>query len=1060
MSLNSGYGLMLSGSKFSNAYENYITDNEDNGLYLYYSNFCNVDGNTIFDNYLYNIYVYDDSNCRIENNDISGLSTQGIYSYLSENLYFYENTIHDSYWQAYHFYFCDNITINYSTIYSVGRGIHFETCTNSAVRNSNIATCISYGVDIDDSVNITVYRTFTSNCGTEDIRLVDSLRCNLLDLDLGERGVLIEGVLATFWHHNIQSVNVDSKPLLYAANASHISYTGSNYNQVILVNTTSCEVIGGTFRNHTYGVIALFSDNGLFDHITTESCSTGIYILDCTAFTMQYCTSISNTKGYHCENSPDSEILISSSTGGQRGIYVLNSDNSYVDNNDIDQCTIAGIEIEGSQNCLVTRNTISDCTGTGIIFSAVIDSGGSQNTILATTYGITFDSSSLDCNMTDSLIDHADRGMYVESSQNILLDHITITSINDIAIYLVAAVSCEVTSAAIDNAACGILIFSGTESQWNHTISTSTLDGRPIYQFRDLIGGVIDTSSYGQVFVNNCTDVMFRNGDFTGGPAFTIISSENITVADIQVENAYRGAEIAFSNNCTLRNWEITNTVDDGVFVYYSNNATIQNCTASFCQGESFQVTYSDYLNFTESVSLNSTSYGLFIVNSDFGIVTHNVFSGNYRGIYIIGTSNIEFYNNSAFYNDYGISISSSTNIVVIDNEFGWNTVYQAFDSGISTIWDNGIDLGNAWSDYVSGGYYNVAGSGGGIDGFPRSLDSIYLLVNQPLDITYFLGETGNVIWWFASGRFIESYTLERNGEIIQSGPASEGVIFFNVDNLAVGNYTYTLTVFNLFSGIGTDSVNVTVIDITIPMIDDLINISFYYGIGSHSLNWTPSDPYPDSYEIYRNDELYQFGDWNESVISLNLDSFNVGVYNITIVVISGSGGSASDTLWVTISEPSPPSIVHPSDISFTLGDIGYTITWNVSDIAPDTYEIFRNGTMIESGAWNVTSISISLADIAESGVYNYTLVVYSESGLSAEDSVFVTVSDPVTTTTTTTTTTDTPSTNTSSESITSNGTIPSEGGILDNPTLLLVLGIGGVLVLVIVVSCIIKKKS
>lgn len=219
-------------------------------------------------------------------------------------------------------------------------------------------------------------------------------------------------------------------------------------------------------------------------------------------------------------------------------------------------------------------------------------------------------------------------------------------------------------------------------------------------------------------------------------------------------------------------------------------------------------------------------------------------------------------------------------------------------------------------------------------------------------------------------------------------------------------------------------------------------------------LTWTPLDAFPESYEFFSNGESLFSGEWNGSTISLNLDSFGIGIYNITIIVFSESGNSIVDTVWVTVRETTTPSINHPADLFYVFGQLGFDITWYASDSAPDTYEIYRNGTLLDSGEWNATVITIGLDDISIIGVYNYTLVVYSESGTFSRDTVFVTVIEatttiPTTTTTATETTTTTRTTTTGTET---------DQPFLSESTIMLLIGIGGGLIAGIMVSCIFTK--
>jgi hypothetical protein len=129
------------------------------------------------------------------------------------------------------------------------------------------------------------------------------------------------------------------------------------------------------------------------------------------------------------------------------------------------------------------------------------------------------------------------------------------------------------------------------------------------------------------------------------------------------------------------------------------------------------------------------------------------------------------------------------------------------------------------------------------------------------------------------------------------------------------------------------------------------------------------------------------------------------GLHNFTVVVNDTTGLSASDTIWVTINDVTPPSLNNPVDISFQVGETGYVVNWAPSDNNPLTYSITRNGTIIMSGQWTSGDSLVVNLDGLTQGTFLFTIVVYDQSGNSALDTVVVRVLETSTTTTTTTTT-------------------------------------------------------
>ncbi|MFW9962755.1 MAG: hypothetical protein ACFFCX_04295, partial [Candidatus Sifarchaeia archaeon] len=101
------------------------------------------------------------------------------------------------------------------------------------------------------------------------------------------------------------------------------------------------------------------------------------------------------------------------------------------------------------------------------------------------------------------------------------------------------------------------------------------------------------------------------------------------------------------------------------------------------------------------------------------------------------------------------------------------------------------------------------------------------------------------------------------------------------------------------------------------------------------------------------------------------------------------------------------PIIESPDDIAYEEGESGHSITWDATDLSPGGYMVLKDDVEVKHGFWNSSSEEIIInVDGLSAGSHNYTIVFYEASGISASDTVIVSVSAPTTMTTTTTPTT------------------------------------------------------
>jgi len=680
--------------------------------------------------------------------------------------------------------------------------------------------------------------------------------------------------------------------------------------------------------------------------------------------------------------------------------------------------------IDGSQYGQVILANCTDVTVRNGVFSTVhfaIQLGFSKyctmmnNTIINSLHdGVKLSYSTNNTLVNNTICNSSWSGVYVFNSWNNTLVNNTISKNLWGGIYLFSSGYSTLLNNALEND--GVVIYGTSVEQWQHTIApNNTLNGRPLGYFWNLTGGEIDGSWYGQVILADCTGVTVRDG---------------------LIHHTFKGIQLGFSENCTLMNNTVHDNFNDGVYLGYSSNNMLVENEISSNLGNGVFLSFSSNNTIVNNTVSGNVWRGLGLGSSWNNTLANNTIVGNaLGGVSLGGSRNNTVVNNTVCQNggegisvkyssDYNelvrntVGLNSGTGIVISYSSF--NLVYRnrlysngagnARDDGSGNHW-NTTDMGNYWSDYNGTGAYPISGSAEAFDYHPRLYDVELPTIDHPADIEYVEGTTGHAITWSPSDAHPDRYEIYRNESLIDSGDWDGGQITVDIDGLAEGVYNFTLVVYDGAENSASDTVFVVVVvDDVAPSIDHPTDIEYVEGTTGHAITWSPSDAHPDRYEIYRNGSLIDSGDWDGGQITVDIDGLAEGVYNYTLVVFDEGENRASDTVMVTVVDGTAPTIDHPADIEYVEGTTGHAITWSPSDAHPDRYEIYRNGTLIDSGEWDGGQITVDIDGLAE-GVYNFTLVVFDEGGDYVLDTVIVTVVPEATTTTTGTTTSSTTTT-------------------------------------------------
>lgn len=269
--------------------------------------------------------------------------------------------------------------------------------------------------------------------------------------------------------------------------------------------------------------------------------------------------------------------------------------------------------------------------------------------------------------------------------------------------------------------------------------------------------------------------------------------------------------------------------------------------------------------------------------------------------------------------------------------------------------------------------------------------------IDSPNDILYEAGELGHVIVWIVLNLTPTMYEVLRNDRVVNSSVWAGGTqLEVSVDGLDPLIYNYTLVVHDIEDVTLSDTVFVTVVDTTAPNLSHPEDIEYEARTTTHYLTWNAFDLYPDWFEIVRNQVLLHSGYWTD-VITISVDGLDPGVYNYTIILYDESDNYSFDAVQVVAVDTRVPVVSQPLDIVYSEGETGFAISWSGSDFYPADYSIYRNGSLVRSGHWNLTSTKITLGiDGLTAGIYLYQIVLTDTSENYVIDEVLVRVLSPL----------------------------------------------------------------
>ncbi|MBY9001807.1 MAG: right-handed parallel beta-helix repeat-containing protein [Candidatus Heimdallarchaeota archaeon] len=381
------------------------------------------------------------------------------------------------------------------------------------------------------------------------------------------------------------------------------------------------------------------------------------------------------------------------------------SDPFILENEFIDVDYFIGIYIGGADASITIRNcTFSNQLDNGIDIERVTGNVSIHNNTFLCSSGAIFVN---EVNTISIFDNHFTKSVSVyDSNEPMIVNNIFDMNKAD-SFFIVGTPNASITDNRFYN--CGMTILEDNITNiesWE--IDDNMVNNRPILVLRGEENSTLNGGIFGQIIGVGC---------------------KNITLKGIELEESGKAINLINSQNCSITNCIITNSLT-GIGLHYGSDISIVNNTGINC------------------------SYGIESTNAIRTIISDNTFTNCIEGIYVYGPINRDHSEACSIINNvceegqiglsirsdycqilynilrenelHGIAVSGYSNLIhhniLIDNNPRGKS--QANDNGDENLWyDSSSMEGNLWSDWSGRGSYSVDGSAESEDIYPMSVE-------------------------------------------------------------------------------------------------------------------------------------------------------------------------------------------------------------------------------------------------------------------------------------------------------------------------------------------------
>ena len=923
-----GHGLYLNASTrfflfnntaIKNSYDGFFIDHSDyyimemnnvyntfggnaNGYVIFYSSHCFINNNTATWNPGRGFFVTDSTNCTVVNCRSDSNADGGFFIRRVSNSTFTNNTVNHNYDIGFYLYYVESCSFVQNIMnYNSGYGFYLYESTNCIIdENEVFSNDRAAYLDFSSSCNLTMNEFFGCETGLE---IYHSVQIFTSDNQIHDN--TIDGIFVSYSVNCvIESNNISTNSMngIFVTSSSFIKIASN----LIIMNgkdgvrfelVDDSEMLSNCICNNT--------DNGAIIYMSPNRCK----ILNNSI--------IFNQWGLCIQESPETNVSYNYLHKNTRGGLVLwDSSYCYITLNEFsrDGVHIVDAGPESSWNHTFYGNLVNakpigyfiDESGT------VIDNGDFGQIIISQSKNIT---------VRNAILNLTDYGIQIGYSINCTVINCTTIS-NIVGFWLYQSDFCKVINCTIDeNVEIGIRVYHNS----NFSMEGNTLRVNGVYAsvfFASENSTIISNS-----LLDNVGDAIHLSAQCNGSKIISNVICGN-----------RRGVYIT-SDECVIQDNSIFHNNWEGIYAFSVSGIEISNNTIIGSLLEGILLEGLCTFNQIKYNKLGWNSGG----NTDDSDMSSNwddgMSLGNYwddysgTGIYPIqGTAGSIDNWPRQLIDLIGPSINSPPDISFECGTLGNRIEWGAFDAYPNNyiIFDNGniIDeqtwFGQNISyfvDFLGFGYHNICIQLFDFGGL-STMDCVNVFIVDTIPpsiegegaISIFENIGSNYVTWIVSDYNPMTYFIHINNTQIVSETWTSGVISFTIDYLSLGIYNITLEIYDAALNRMTNTVWVTVSDITTPIIISPSDFDYIEGMENQSISWIAIDLHPSRCRILLNDSIVIEEDWNESSIVVSVDGLTVGVYNYTLVVFDTSGNNASDYVIVTVTEAPPTTPITTMD--------------------------------------------------------------------------------------------------------------------------------------------------